>query len=334
MSTAGIWLEVDETGAVAAAVDRHREPEDVAFPLRFDRKAACAYGYCFAVHLVRQLVIVAGSDHKLHCYNLGDGMECSVLGRGPGAGDMQFDWNRSGVCVTPGGTLLVADCLNHRVPEVDLDALHRFVRVFGRGDGAPQIKYPLFVDCNDVHVAVSEEGANRVSVLSYADGSLVGRVGSAGPKPFSDPSGIKLLADGSGVVVADYGNHRVVLLSLAGNLVDTAPLVVQSYADLRFPVGLVQCVASDGDVAVVVACKGAANRCTRLTKVSFHHGVLESVDMPGSTEGLFCRLADIATLPGGGLVALDNVARHFQVFTSLTLSMGWIGLVMSWQRRH
>ena len=151
------------------------------------------------MHIAKHLVIVAGqSDKKLHCYNLSDGVEVSVVGRGSGAGDMQFDWFRGGVCVTPSGTLLVADAYNCRVPEVDLDVRDRFARVFGHGRGAPQIYHPDFVDCNGVHVAVSEEAAHKVCVLSYADGLLVGRVGRAGWKPLSFPSGIKLLADGGG----------------------------------------------------------------------------------------------------------------------------------------
>ena len=170
MIAVGAAADVEAAAAAAAAA----EPEDVAFPLRFDRKAACAAGGGIAVHLARQLVIISGHhDQKLHCYNLGDGVEVSVVGRGNGAGDMQFNWNRGGVCVSPRGTLLVADHNNHRVPEVDLGLLDRFVRVFGDGYRAPEFWFAEYVpvDCNEVHVAVSE--AHRVSVLSCADGSLV-----------------------------------------------------------------------------------------------------------------------------------------------------------------
>ena len=73
--------------AAACAIACAREPVDVEFPLRFERKAACVAGFGIAVHLARQLVIVGGAiDKKLHCYNLGDGVECSVVGYGFGAG--------------------------------------------------------------------------------------------------------------------------------------------------------------------------------------------------------------------------------------------------------
>ena len=287
------------------------------------------------MHLARQLVVVAGLvDSKLHCYNLTDGLECSVVGRGRGAGDMEFNWGCGGVCVTPRGTLLVADFYNDRVPEVDLGVSDRFVRVFGPGDGALELKFPQFVDCNGVHVAVSEEGANRVCVLSYANGSLVGRLRSAGNIPLSTPRGVKLLADGSGVAVADYNNHRVVLLSLAGNVLSDSPLVVQSHADLKFPIGIVQCAAPEGDVAVMVSCRGDASGWTRLMKIGLRSGMLESVDYAGTEGGLFDGVYDIATLPAGGLIALDPGACCSHVFTSLALRMEWIKLSVSCQRGH
>ena len=295
----------------------------MAFPLRFERSVACVKGLGVAVHWARQLVIVASDvDNKLHCYHLSDGEECSVVGRGFGAGDMQFEWVYGGVCVTPSGTLLVADHFNHRVPEMDLDEVDRFVRVFGQGDGAPKITGPVCVDCNGVHVAVSGDGASRVCVLSYTDGSLVGRVGSVGPEHFV-PRGIKLLADGSGIVVADSSSHRVMLLSLAGNV-----LGVQSHASLKDPNGIVQCAAPDGDVAVLVSCPVVASTYTRLMKISFRSGVLDSVDMLSSC------VYDMATLPGGGLVALNYAARCFHVFTSVALRMNWVSLAVIWQRRH
>ena len=326
---AGPGVTVGEAAApIVLAPDR--EPVDVTLPLRFDREAACVQGHGMAVHLARQLVIVAGArDNKLHCYNLSDGKECIVIGRGRGGGNMQFRWNYGGLCVTPRGTLLVADRNNHRVPEVHLGVFDRFARVFGQGDGAPKIDSPDYVDCNGVHVAVSETAANWVCVLSYADGSPVGRVSSAGSKPLLSPHCIKLLADGSGVVVADCDNDRVVLLPLAGNVLGTASECVQSHVDLKFPIGIVQCVALDGDVAVMVTCYGAAWTHTRLTKIGFRSGLLESVDEAKSGNWQFSDLSDIATLPGGGLVVLEPISSRFLVFASLALRKSWILLVVS-----
>ena len=106
------------------------------------------------------------------------------------------------------------------------------------------------------------------------------------------------------------------------------PLAVQSHADLRSPVGIVQCGTPDGDVAVIVSCQGVRNQVTRLTKIGFRSGVLESVDMVDSGAA---RYYDIATLPGSGLVALDFGTSCFKVFTSLALRMGWIRQTVSWQ---
>ena len=306
---------------------------DVAFPLRFDRKMACVPAGGIAVHSTRQLVVVAGRhDVTLHCYSLISGEEVSVIGRGRGAGDMQFNWYYGGLCVTPGGTLLVADFFNNRVPEVDLDTHGRFVRVFGKGDGAPGIKRPQFVDCNGVHVAVSEEEDNRIGVLSYANGSLVGRLGGA----IHNSStllvrGVTLLADGSGVAVADCNNHCVVLLSLVGNVRG-----VLRHDGLAHPVGVVQCAAADGDLAAVVTCLGAAGSRTRLMKIGLHSGVLESVDKAGGGDGQFSNALNIAALPGGGLVVLDYLpdASHLHLFTSMALRMRWVLLAVRWHSQQ
>ena len=124
----------------------------------------------------------------------------------------------------------------------------------------------------------------------------------------------------------------MVLLSLAGNVLGTAPLGVQSHADMQSPLGIVQCAAADGEVAVTVACLGVAKRLTRLMKIGFRCGLLESVDMAGSGDGQFTCVYDIA-LPGGGVVALDSASRRFQVFTSPALRLAWIRLAVSWTRR-
>ena len=305
----------------------------MAFPLRFDRKAACVKGGGIAVHWARQLVIVTGRvDSKLHCYKLHDGVESSVVGRGYGAGDMQFGWFNGGMCVTPNDTLLISDWFNDRVPEVDLDEVDHFVRVFGQRYGPPEIRRPRYVDCNGVHVAVSEMGDHhRVSVLSYADGSLVGRFGN---DSLSYPFGIKLLADGSGVVVAYCWSDRVALLSLGDNALGTAPQAVLSHDDLQCPTCIAQCAVADGEVVVLVVRRGATGSVTRLVKISSRGGVLDSVDMAGTDDGQFSDLTGIVTLPGGGLVALDSEACRFQVFTSLAPRMGWIRAAVCWQRRH
>ena len=53
------------------------------------------------------------------------------------------------MCVTPRGSLLVADFINDHGPEVDLHGSDHFVRVFGHDEwnsGVRRSKYPRFVD--------------------------------------------------------------------------------------------------------------------------------------------------------------------------------------------
>ena len=127
----------------------------------------------------------------------------------------------------------------------------------------------------------------------------------------------------------------MLLLSLAGNVLASELQGFQSHPDLIFPWGIVQCAATDGDVAVIVSCEGVAPRYTRLMKISFRCGVLENVQMAGSADGQLMDVFAMATLPGGGLVTLDGVSSgRFQVFTSPALRMCWIRLAVSWQCRH
>ena len=82
--------------------------------------------------------LLAPGTKRCIAYSLSDGVACSVVGRGYGGGDMQFNWHYGGVCVTPTGrgtgTVPVADYGNNRVPEVNLIVLDRFAHVFGQGE--------------------------------------------------------------------------------------------------------------------------------------------------------------------------------------------------------
>ena len=130
--------------------------------------------------------------------------------------------------------------------------------------------------------------------------------------------------------------NRVVWLSLAGSELDAPPLVMQSYADLIRPGSIVQCAGPDDDIVVMATCQGADN-WSRLVKFGFRSGVVETVDMAAladSVDGRCSSVFDFASLPEGGLVALDARASCFRVFTSLTPRTRWIKLAVSWQRRR
>ena len=64
-----------------------------------------------------------------------------------------------------------------------------------------------------VVVAVSETANDTVALVSWSTNRLLIRFGHGSLKR---PAGLRVLADGSGVVVADSGNNRVVLFNMAG----------------------------------------------------------------------------------------------------------------------
>ena len=173
----------------------------------FVRKAACVPGWGMTVDFARGLVVVSGhwngaNKYKLSVYSLADGSLTRTVGR-----EGQFNWSAGGLCMTPRGTVLVAEYNNKRLQEVNIDsddgAWLRFV-----GEGL--LEAPDYVSCSESLIAVSETEKHRVVLLSWADGSLVARCDSK----LIEPRGLRLLANGSGVVVADKGNDRVCIVSV------------------------------------------------------------------------------------------------------------------------
>jgi hypothetical protein len=161
---------------------------------------------CVAVQ--HGLFAVSDSEaDQLHMYSLVDGtLVRSVGSKGNGKG--QFSFYLGGLCVSPDGdsVLVAEDMYNRRVQEVRImDG--SWVRFIGIG----VLKKPEYVDCNADVIAVSESSNHRISVLSWMDGSVRARFGSfgSGPGQLFSPRGVRLLADGSGVVVVDMNNHRL-----------------------------------------------------------------------------------------------------------------------------
>ena len=78
------------------------------------------------------------------------------------------------MCITSRDTLLVADCENDRLQELQLPTLS-FMRFVAERD----LTRPQHVQCNDVVVAVSEYYFS-VAVLNWPDGDVRARFGTWG----------------------------------------------------------------------------------------------------------------------------------------------------------
>ena len=259
-----------------------------------------------AVDAARGLVVISGytgaEDSRLFVYSLADGSLVRSFG-GEGSGKGQFNWVNGGLCITPRGTLLVAECKNNRLQEVNIDD-GGWVRFVGEG----LLADPDYVTCSKSVIAVSESIKHRVTLLSWADGSLLTRFGSkgSGDGQLNYPLGLRLLADGSGVVVADCHNHRLCIFTATGDFVRSLPTGKNPF----------DVVEADGGASFLVANGGDDTLC----KVSGASGAVTRFGGPGSGDGRFNSPAALAMVPRGGsdggveLVVLDYGKNRFQVF--------------------
>jgi hypothetical protein len=121
------------------------------------------------VSLKHGLIIVSdvSGGYQLHMHSLLDGSLLRSIGS-KGRGEGQFSCFYGGLCVSPDGdSVLVAECYNKRVQQVKI-ADGSWVRFVGVG----VLEEPDYVDCNTDVIAVSETALHRISVFSWADGSV------------------------------------------------------------------------------------------------------------------------------------------------------------------
>jgi hypothetical protein len=256
------------------------------------------------------LIIV--SDYwamQLNVYLLANGSLVRSIGRG-GCGKGQFDFRCGGLCVSPDGdSVLVAEWHNRRVQQIRI-VDGSWVRFVGE-----DVLNPEYVDCN-ADVIVVSESCNHISVLSWADGSLCARFGGDGIDPgyLSNPRGVRMLADGSGVVIADCYNNRLCVFTLGGEFVATVGSKEQG---LDFPYDVVEC-ASDGSFIV------ANHYADNLIKLSRVGAMVEMYGKRGDGNGEFYRPTALAALPDGGMVVRELGGARFQVFHDLELRKAWV----------
>jgi tripartite motif-containing protein 71 len=256
------------------------------------------------------VIVVDDSTMQLHMHSLADGSLVRRVGS-KGSGKGQFNSYWCGLCVSPDGdSVLVAEAHNNRVQQVRI-VDGSWVRFVGEG----VLKYPQFVDCNADVIAVSEPGCYRISVLSWADGSVRAQFGSegSGRGQLDWPRGVRLLADGSGLVVADNNNHRLCVFTLSGEFVAEVGSREQG---LNGPFDVLEC-ASDGSFIV-------ANRGHDLVKLSRDGAKVEVYGKKGDGNGEFTDPTALAALPDGGMVVREWHGARFQVFKGLVVRFEWI----------
>ncbi len=280
---------------------------------------SCPHGYGMCVLLKHGLVIVSewngNGGFQLHIHSLEDGALVRTIQGQNAHGKEQLDFNRGGLCVTPNGdNVLVAERWNDRVQEVRVagaDWPSPWIRFVGQG----VLSQPEHVDCNDKVIVVSETYHDRISVLSWRPGHLMYRLGSQ----LKYPRGVRLAVGcptgASSLIVADAGNDRLCVFSLAGEFLRAMGSGRQG---LRCLTDVLEC--KDG---FIVANWGRQN----LVKVSVACGVIE-VYLADST---FSAPSALAALPDGGLVVREW--GKFHVFRGLGLRVEWITACVSLARK-
>ncbi len=265
----------------------------------------CALGNFMCVALKHGLVVLPNPEtHRLDMYSLTNGSLVRSIGN-QGSGEGQF-WTFGGVCVSPDGdSLLVAEFGNNRIQQVWLvdGSWARFV-------GKDVLRFPQYVDCNSDVIVVSEE-KHGISVLSWVDGSLRAQFGSrgSGPGQLLCPSGIRLLACGSEMVVADCYNHRLCVFTLSGEFVET---VGNKTHHLTRPFDVLEC-ASDGSFIVAT---WDSHKLVHLSR--------DGAEVGAYGNGEFSAPTALAALPDGGMVVREFFGSRFQIFHGLGLRKTWI----------
>ena len=135
---------------------------------------------------------------------------------------------------------------------------------------------------------------------------------SSGPAQMISPRGIRLLADGSGLVVADVDKHCLCVVSLSGVFVQA---IGSRERGLHGPCDVLQ----HHDGSFLVANSGDDT----LVRIAGDGSVVKTYDKTDSRN--MYRLpspTSLAALPDGGLVVKEN--GHFHVYTGLATRLAWI----------
>jgi hypothetical protein len=253
---------------------------------------SCAEGIGLCVSEKHGVFILAvqhrGVVASLDVHSLADGSRVRSYGS-KGNGNGQFFAHHGGMCLSPDGdSFLIADCFNKRVQH-NWIADGSWVRSIGEG----RLQYPQYVDCNSTTIVVSED-CHRISVLEWSTGELSAQFAAC-----CTPKGIRLLATGTELVVANSSSNGLCVYTLEGKLTRR---IGERRLSLRHPEDVVECV-SDGSFIVATS----SSSLVKLSESGDGHlkilGRAEGVDTP-------CTLALLST---GGLLVRSKGRGQVQL---------------------
>ena len=261
------------------------------------------------------LLFVSDPDSKqLHAYSLVDGSLTRTFGE-KRTERHQSHFTANGLCLSPDGNcVLVADFFNDCVQEV------RIVDgAWVRSVGKSTIQKPQYVDCNADVIVVSEWYRERISVLSWADGRLRLCIGNYGHGPGQAHRscmwfGVRLLANGSEVAIADYNNDRICVYTLLGEFIAAVGGAGHGW---DHPHDVLERV-SDGSFVVA---HSFMNSVVHVRRDGGHVGEFGTY---GEGDGQLWRPVTVAALPSDGYLVLEVGNRRVQQFQSLHARVAWM----------
>jgi hypothetical protein len=285
----------------------------ITWPPIHSHSAECAIGYGMCVSLKHGLIVgtecAAFGGFRLYMHSLLDGSFVRSIGS-VGNGKGQFLFHFGGLCLSPDGdSVLVAERFNNRVQQVKI-ADGSWVRFVGAG----VLKCPDYVNCKTDVIAVSETCLHRISVLSWADGSVLAQFGSygSGAGELWYPRGLRLLCNGKELVVADSDNNRLCLFTIYGKFVST---LTSEDGGLSEPYDVIEYGADGGFIA--------DNQSTmNLVHVSRAGAVTDLIDSTVTSATQHNKPRALAALPEGGLVVRTRERLH--VFNGRNVRLAWI----------
>ena len=255
---------------------------------------------------------------------------------GPGI-SAQFRYP-GGLGLDPAGNLLVADTGNDTIRRIATDGTVTTVAgiagVSGSADGpggTATFNAPVGIVVDATGAAFIADSQNHVIRLLATDGtvSTVAGVkgqpgfqnGAAASALFNQPNGLALKADGT-LVIADYGNSCIRLLTPAGQVVTLAGQTTHGFADgspstalFHWPVGVA--VDASGVVWVADTFNDAIRKVQAdgtVNTVAGSGGNVGNLDGTG-TAALFNQPGGIAVTPSGNLVIADTGNHLLRLLT-------------------
>ena len=243
-----------------------------------------------AVNSKGQIAVV---DSKKHCVLITD-MEGNCLRKVSCHGSRDGQLNGpEGVTYLNDDNILVADQLNHRIQQFNVQT-GKFVKSFGKyGEKDGEFQYPVSVCVDDDgRVVVADCFNYRVQVLSQYGEPLL-KFGDSGPEKLKHP--FECIYHENKFIVSDWHNNSVKFYDNTGKFLYKIREPRQGDGQLLGPCGL--CLQKCGDHHNLLVCDRKNGRVDQLTLDGW---------FTGKTDYKFKGIRGISTTPDGLILASDG----------------------------